>query len=265
MQWNKYRVSIIVGWCLVGILVNWGVGCQATVAPTPTLALSRSPETLPRPKAALVDQLSLDFPNPEFITTSTQILEQAGFMVDYIPYEQVTVDFFRYLPQQGYALLLLRVHSSAALETREGELKLDDPLALCTGESLSSKYSAEVAARRLTGFRPATGSPAIFAVRWDFLKYESVGRFQDTVIIIMGCDGLKNTRTAQVLVEKGAHSVVGWNGLVSIEHTDAATEYLLRQLYLEEVPLLDAVRQAREVIGADPEYRSQLLLTVTQE
>jgi hypothetical protein len=68
-----------------------------------------------------------------------------------------------------------------------------------------------------------------------------------------------------VLVEKGARSVVGWNGLVSIEHTDAATEYLLRRLYLDDATLIEAVRQTRDAIGSDPEHETQLLMTVIQE
>lgn len=263
MQANKFISLFLLGLVLVGL-----AGCQSPAeqpTSTPDLVLPMPSATPSGPKAALVDQLSLDFPNPDFVTATTQILEQAGFAVSYFPYDQVTVDFFRHLPQQGYQLILLRVHSSAALETQEGDVKEDDPLALCTGEPLSSDHREAVEAGRLTGFRPATGSPAVFAVRWDFLKYESVGRFQDALIIIMGCDGLRTTRTAQVLVEKGARSVVGWNGLVSIEHTDAATEYLLRRLYLDDATLIEAVRQTRDAIGSDPEHETQLLMTVIQE
>ena len=44
-------------------------------------------------KAAIVDQLSLTFPNQTFIETATNTLKQAGYTVDYYPGEKVTVEF----------------------------------------------------------------------------------------------------------------------------------------------------------------------------
>ncbi|NIW13776.1 MAG: hypothetical protein GWN31_07570, partial [Candidatus Thorarchaeota archaeon] len=45
-------------------------------------------------KVAIVDHLSLSQPNQTFIQTSTNILETAGFTVDYYKGEEVTVEFY---------------------------------------------------------------------------------------------------------------------------------------------------------------------------
>lgn len=43
-------------------------------------------------KAAIVDQLSLTYPNQTFTQTATNTLKQAGYSVDYYPGEEVTVE-----------------------------------------------------------------------------------------------------------------------------------------------------------------------------
>lgn len=90
-------------------------------------------------KAAIVDQLSLTFPNETFKQTATWILERAGYTVDCIPGENVTVNFFRNLPLCGYRLIIFRVHSSATNpDTTEG------PVTLFTSEPYDrSKYVCE--------------------------------------------------------------------------------------------------------------------------
>jgi len=64
-------------------------------------------------KAAIVDQLSLKFPNQTYVETATDILEQARYMKDHHPSENVTVEFFRNLPTHRYNMIILRVHSTA--------------------------------------------------------------------------------------------------------------------------------------------------------
>lgn len=60
--------------------------------------------------AAIVDQLSLSEPNPGFLASAARTLEQAGYLVDYYPADQVSVDLYRYLPTFDYDLIAFRVH-----------------------------------------------------------------------------------------------------------------------------------------------------------
>ena len=61
---------------------------------------------------------------------------------------------------------------------------------------------------------------------------------------MMGCDWLATETIAEALVEKGAKAAVSWNGLVSGDHTRAATDQLLRHLVTEKLTLQDARRFA---------------------
>jgi len=207
-----------------------------------------------KPKAAIVDQLSLTFPNQTFIETATNILKQAGYSVDYYPGEKVTVEFFRNLPIHGYGLIILRVHSAVA----EGTTRL----ALFTSESYSqTKYIYE----QLTGqvgivaFLPYNeGDPLYFGVDYKFLKESMNGQFNNTTIVMMGCEGLTYTTMAEAFIQKGAKVCIGWNASVSVSHTDTATISLLKHLITEKQTINQAVENAMKEAGPDPTYNSQL-------
>ena len=76
-------------------------------------------------RAVIVDQLSLTQPNPEFISDARGTLAAAGYTVEYIPGEDVTVDIYRSLPDRDYDLVLLRVHAGITTEVNEatGDMK----------------------------------------------------------------------------------------------------------------------------------------------
>jgi hypothetical protein len=81
------------------------------------------------PRAAIVDQLGLTQPNPTFVETATDLLEQAGYSVDYYPGEKVTVEFYRTFPAQPNELIILRVHSALGWEY------LPKPILCCASSS----------------------------------------------------------------------------------------------------------------------------------
>lgn len=70
----------------------------------------------------------MTYPNQTFVTEATAILEKAGYKVDYMPGENVTVNFYRNLPSKNYELIIFRVHSSASKY-------VDNPVVLFTSES----------------------------------------------------------------------------------------------------------------------------------
>jgi len=227
------------------------------------------------PKAAIVDQLGLLTPNPAFVETATDILEQAGYTVDYYPPEEVTVDFYRDLPGHGYELIVLRVHSAVpgrdlAIASGVPEATLQpvlraiaDEVVLFTAEPYSqTRYLDEQRALRLFPVRDYEENPGegYFAIGSDFIGSSMRGEFDGTTVILMGCSGLASDRTAAAFTERGAGAVVGWSGLVSAPHTDATTERLLRHLLIDGLPIREAVAQAAAEAGPDPEYGSTLLV-----
>jgi hypothetical protein len=58
------------------------------------------------------------------------------------------------------------------------------------------------------------------------------GRFEDTAIILMSCNGLRNGYygTAQAFEDKGARVFISWDEWVDFENNDCATSLLLQYL-----------------------------------
>jgi len=114
------------------------------------------------------------------------------------------------------------------------------------------------AMNRLGKARYYEGAPPLFGIGPDFVKYSMEGTFDDTLIVMMGCDGLRSQRTAEAFLDRGAGAFVSWSKPVSSSHTDAATERLLERLLIERLPTAEAVRQTAEEIGPDPIYEGEL-------
>jgi len=216
----------------------------------------------PRPTtAAIVDQLSLTFPNPSFAETATNTLEQAGYEVEYYPGEEVTVDFYRSLPTHGYDLIVLRVHSGLTREISGEEATPREYVSLFTGEPFTEgEYRREIGGGRVGVATYYEGGPQVFGISPKFIESSMKGRFDATTVILMGCDGLRSHETAEAFLQKGAKAFVSWSGPVSATHTDAATERLLEKLLIEGLPVGDAVTQTAAEVGPDPSYGSRLLV-----
>jgi hypothetical protein len=69
-------------------------------------------------KAALVDQIALTNPNPQFTEQALAYLSEAGFSTDVYEGEDITVEFYRTLPEKGYQLILFRTHATNVLNER---------------------------------------------------------------------------------------------------------------------------------------------------
>jgi len=220
--------------------------------PAPTMAGSTA-----GPRAAIVDQLSVTQPNPAFAETATDLLEQAGYGVDYYPGEEVTVEFYRRLATWGYELIILRVHSALG---RVGDQPADWVTLFTSDSYHQTWYRKEQEKRQLSTVSYYEDGPEYFGIMPGFIKSSMKGDFPDTTIIMMGCDGLKSDSIAEAFVEKGAKAVVAWDGHVSSSHTDAATERLLQHLLVDGLPLQEAVSQTMAEVGRDPSYGSTLLV-----
>jgi len=88
-------------------------------------------------KAAIIDQLHDDLPNPYFQNKTTEYLMTAGYEVDLYITEDITVDFYKTLPSKKYDFIVVRSHSVAPGTVEESA-------SLFTGEIYSeSKYIQE--------------------------------------------------------------------------------------------------------------------------
>jgi hypothetical protein len=194
-------------------------------------------------KAAIVDQLSLTFPNQTFIETATNTLKQAGYTVDYYLGEKVTVEFFRNLPRYEYRIVVLRVHSTATSAE-----KTQGPVTIFTSERYSSsKYVYEQINDQLVSVSFSEDERirgiGYFGIWPGFVTDCMNGKFQSTIIIMMGCEGLDNTLMAEAFIEKGAKVYISWNQPVSASHTDTATTQLLQHFLIEKLTLKQSVQE----------------------
>jgi hypothetical protein len=208
-----------------------------------------------KPKVAIIDQLSLTCPNQTFVQTSKKLFQDAGYTVEYIPGENVTVDFFRNLPAHNYSLIILRTHSGISHEMKQ--------ISIFTSEEYStSKYTSDQIAFNVgraiyANVSPDQG-PSYFSIPPRFIEHAMKGNFNDTAIIMMGCYGMEYSSMAQAFINKGAAVYIGWNGTVSADHTDAATTALIEQLILEHQTIEQAIDNVMKETGPDPAFKSKL-------
>jgi hypothetical protein len=208
-------------------------------------------------RAGIVDQLSLTAPNPQFGEDARRILEERGYEVDYFPGEQVDVDLYRSLPERDYDILLLRTHSTAEVERGDESVQ---SVSLFTNEPYSRDLYYEEQLAGLLGFAYyEDDGPQFFGITADFIKNSMKGDFGDTIVFGMGCQGLINELAAQAFAEKGARTFIGWDGLVSADHTDRATLDLLQRMLANDAEPAEAVAMTMAQVGPDPDYGSVLV------
>jgi len=225
----------------------------------------------PSPQVAIIDHLSFfqEQCNQTFVDTCTGIFEDGGLTWAYYKGEEVTVDFYRKLPSRGANLIILRVHS-AIMKTENGTISL---LGLFTSERYSGesaqKYRDDILDDRLVRAFFTEGDREYFGIVPRFVEKSMEGKFKDTTIIMMGCEGigyvnaLTHTRVpytdmAEAFVKKGAKVYISWDGPVGIGHTDLATVRLLQSLILKKRTIREAVEQTNYDVGPDPMYNSTL-------
>ena len=212
------------------------------------------------PRAVIVDQLELTAPNPDFAKQATELLEAAGYEVDYVPGAEVTVDYYRELPSKGYEIVLLRAHA-AGRELADDEY--GDDVSLFTSERVSPTYLKEQRDGLLKGVgytrEQMERGELLFGIPSSFVRESMQGDFGGATVVLMGCDVLRAKNMAEAFVGRGAGAVVGWDATVSARHTDLATLSMLRYLLVDELPVQEAAAASMAEVGPDPFYDSVFL------
>lgn len=208
------------------------------------------------PRAVIVDQLSLTAPNAEFTRRATALLEQAGYIVDYVPGEKVDVDFYRKLPAYHYKFIVFRVHSDTLQAMWQGK-QIDDVVLFSSEVYDRNLYVRDQAANRLVVANYTYDPQSYFGIAPDF--FDELGDFHSTTIVMMGCQGIQSEHAAQAFIDKGAKTYISWDQTVSANHTDDATEHLLQHMLVEKQSSTNAVAQTMAEVGPDPTYGSKLV------
>lgn len=212
------------------------------------------------PKAAIVDGL-MHFSNPEFVEEATELLRDAGYHVDYVEGEEVTVDFYRRLPSLGYSLIVLRVHCGPLYRYLDDGTRIPEGTVLFTTETYDQKKYFNYQERGLVAIARITARPdeLYFAVPTWFFDKCAEGEMQNATVVLDSCYGFyadMPLMMAKAFMGLGAKVFIGWDGEVQAEHTDSAVLTLLRALCEDDLTVEEAVERAMEEVGPDPHYRS---------
>lgn len=216
-----------------------------------------SPDTGDR--AAIVDQLAILEPNQAFIDRVTAELEACGFEVDVYHGEEVSVKLYRELPQYGYELIIFRAHSGLMQRGEDSQVEVKRATYLFTAEAYKqTKYVREQLDDQMLPAEMVEDFPLVFAVNSKFVLESMEGRFEDTVIIMMGCSCAYLGDMAAAFVLKGASTYLGWDGSVGLDYVDRATADLITNLCDKRMTIERAVAETMATVGPDPDWGTGL-------
>jgi hypothetical protein len=206
------------------------------------------------PKAVIIDQLYDEMPNEFFHQKATEYLEAAGYEVDIFTTQDVTLGFYKTLPEKNYKMVVVRTHgvtdsgnekSLLFLGERYSEDRYITEQLLGNVEKATPFLELNFAQKEESSqwvivndtYRymktpakvTATNSGEYFAIGPKFVNDVMSGEFSDTVFLLGGCSTAKNPSFAKALINRGASSVVGWDDTTSSGDND---RYML--MYLKE-------------------------------
>jgi len=203
-------------------------------------------------KAAIIDQLSKDFYNQTFVDTLTNILNEAGFKVEYYNYSKTNVEFFKGLAKGNYGIIILRIHAALRKDGSTVDFFTSEKYVANNHKELQDKGLLVMGELNISGT-----IENYFAFTPEFVK-ELEGTFPKSIVIAMGCQTL-NTTAGQPMAKafcdkKGAKVYIGWSSWVSIKHSDEETIKLINGLLRENKTIGEAIRNA----DMDPYYGAYL-------
>lgn len=223
----------------------WAVVATAAILISATLLVYSYTYQQNQPKAAIIDELSSSQlssmsrrQNQTFITEAQELLHERFSEVDYYS-DNATVDNYKTLASSGYKLIIWRAHSALNLNSKY--------IAICSSERFGSKNYDQYSNDQLTLCNITDDPYLYFAITPKFIEECMDGKFEDTVIILMSCNGLKPEygKTAETLIQKGAKILVSWDNWIESSENDNAITLLLQHLIVQNSTIGEAVSVAR--------------------
>ncbi|MCS7145286.1 MAG: hypothetical protein RMJ28_06700 [Nitrososphaerota archaeon] len=206
-----------------------------------------------RPRAAIVDGLSEDLPNPELIRDMAERLESAGYVVEIFNGSGVSVDFFRRLPSMDFSLIIMRLHGG----------RLRQPIGLLIGSGLfaepfnENKYLEEYLSGYLLRGVPYVGDKDYFVITPHFVSDKLEGRFRGSAIVVLSCYSAVDEVLASAFLSRGASAFVGVDNVATDIYLDRVGLELVRNI-AGGMSLREAYSKTVEEVGPDPETGASL-------
>jgi hypothetical protein len=219
------------------------------------------------PRAAILDQLQAEIPNENFHNKVTEYLHGAGYQVDYYPTEEITVELYKKLPLMNYDFIVIRSHSL-------GDGAVEKSASLFTGEKYTDhKYVKEqflgyvgrgipILNQEVSehGGLQAYRNNTYFVVGSKMVDELMVGKFNNSTIVLAGCETMEKSRLADSFLKKGASNVIGWNGLVDSRNNDGIIMEVLKETLVNGVEINQAVDLVMEQVRGKLIYENTTLL-----
>ena len=86
-----------------------------------------------------------------------------------------------------------------------------------------------------------------------------IGKFPQSVIIIGGCESVRNHDLAKSLISRGASVVVGWDRSINSLENDQVMLSLLEETLINKIGFNDEIISVMEEFGPNLTYSSKLL------
>ena len=183
-----------------------------------------------------------------FTSKSTQLLTENGYKVTVVSGGNVTIQYLKNLPE-NHDIYIFRVHSTC----------INNRTWIFSGEKYRTEsYPLMQLADLVHKAKPSLESSYYFAVSPELIQQYNPDGFKNSIILMMGCEGLSSTDLAEAFCREGASTYVSWDGNVCLEHTDTAFLALLESICIENVSITESLSVVYSKIGNDPVYRSTL-------
>lgn len=197
-------------------------------------------------KAAIVDQLSGEFPNPTFVGNVTAVLKEYGFSVEHIV--EPDVEFFKGLARNNYGIIVLRVHSAMRDDNSTVDFFTSEPF---NAQDHVQERDEELVVKGTLNYLGTKKD--YFAITHKFVE-KLEGNFPKSIVIAMGCWSLRRglEQMADVFIKKEAKAYVGWTDMVEISSVDNETAKLARRLLVENKTIEQVVNET----SPDPYFGS---------
>lgn len=260
---------------IFGIIVIVAVGALLTTFMTQEQSVELAYDG--PPKAIIIDQLDDEFPNPSFHQQATEYLEMAGYQVDIVTTSDVTVDFYKSLPEKNYKIVVVRTHgaddddkNNVVLFTGEkyredkyiqeqlfGQVTKAAPLLEVSYKPTDDDESNWVIVNdtyrylKSTVKKDTSSENEFFAISPKLVSDSMRGKFTDTVFVLGGCNTLSNPSLANSLLKRGASAVVGWDNRVGNSDNDVAMLYFLDSYLNQDLDIAKSVDNLNKVMNPD--------------
>jgi hypothetical protein len=205
-------------------------------------------------KAAIIDGLSEDAPNPGLIDEMSNLLKSSGYEVTVFNGSRVNVELFKDLPEMGFTLIIMRLHGG----------RIQQPIGLFIGSGIfaepfsEGKYEYEYYSGYFLKGVAYIGGKEYFVITPAYVSEKFQGRFPGSAIIILSCYSMWDQVLASSFIERGASIVVGIDHKTDIQYLDRVGLELAKQIS-QGASIEEAVSRTMEIVGPDPSTGAKLL------